>query len=383
MVDERSDMEIIAEHGPEWVMFWTGHVRVSQFAIWLPYLRHSRYRYAIVASGGVVPDSVRKHVASLPNVEILASWEASKPWLRKLPTLRGFLYVGNHTENYEVVNAFRNLLHIWIGHGESGKAANAFRTASIFDSLFVADYAAVQRYPRAIRQWVGRGACAIGVPVVEDAVADPWTHPRPVRTVLYAPTWEGTVDAVDYSSLPEFAPILRDALPALSASGIKVLLRPHPGTGKRRPEYRDLVTALEEAGAVRSRNKAAAFAAADVLISDVSGVVGEFLFTQKPTVLVASPRLLGLARGDRLMTEYPWVETWPVDGLDIGERLAALGRHDPLRGARARAAGRMFRGHRSLEDAVRTFDLALDTVRFRKTPIPPRWVFEVRRRLRR
>lgn len=381
MTDERSDAEIIAEFGPEWIVFWSGQVRTSQFDIWLPYLRRSRYRYAIVASGGVVPDSVRELVAPLPNVEILASWGDSGPWLRKVPTLRGFLYIGNQPENYSVINSFRNQLHIWLGHGESGKAANAFRSASIFDSMFVADYRAVERYPRAIRRWVRAGACAIGVPVVEDVVADPWTRPRPVRTVLYAPTWEGTGDAVDYSSLPEFAPLLRDALPALTAAGVTVILRPHPGTGKRRTEYRDLVAELEGAGAVRSRDKTGAFASADLLISDVSGVVGEFLFTQKPTALVTSQRLLDLRRGDKLVDEYPWVDPWPVEGLDIPARLEALGRADPLRGARARAAGRMFRGHRSMDAAVRTFDIALDTVRFRKTPIPPRYAFEVRRRL--
>ena len=385
VVEPRSDAEIIAEFGPEWVVFWSGGgVRASQFAIWAPYLRRSRYRFVVVSTGGTTSDSVRDEIAAMPNVELLASWPDAKPWLKAVPTLRGFLYVGNHVENYEAINAFRGLVHIWIGHGDSGKAANAFRTASIFDSVFMGDYAAIGRFPRAIRRWVGQGACAIGVPIVEGVVADPWDRPRPVRTVLYAPTWEGYGPKVDYSSLGEFGPVLRDALPALTQAGVTVLLRPHPGSGSRhRPEFKSMVEELVAAGAVRDKDKTRAFATADVLISDVSGVVGEFLFTRKPTVITTSARLAGIKRSGKMGDEYPWVDLWPVEGLDLAARLDELGRRDPMRGARGRAANRMFRGHRSLEDAVRTFDIALDSVRFRKTPIPPRWVFEVRRRLRR
>jgi hypothetical protein len=39
----------------------------------------------------------------------------------------------------------------------------------------------------------------------------------------------------------------------------------------------------------------------------------------------------------------------------------------------------MFRGHRSLDEAVRSFDLALSSVRWRKTRVPVRWVYEAKR----
>jgi len=43
----------------------------------------------------------------------------------------------------------------------------------------------------------------------------------------------------------------------------------------------------------------------------------------------------------------------------------------------------MFRGHRSLDEAVISFEAALASVRWRKTRVPVRWVYEVKRTLAR
>ncbi|MEX2183194.1 MAG: CDP-glycerol glycerophosphotransferase family protein [Chloroflexota bacterium] len=375
------DPKAIETFAPHWCLFWAESVKVSQFEIWLPYLRRSRYRYAIAASGDQFPASVRAHVEAMPNVTLVPAFDQMRPIFRASSAFHGFLYISTKPENFAIVNSFGGYMHVWLGHGESGKAANAFRTASVYDSVFMAHYDGVRRFPRAVRRWVGRGACAIGVPIVEGVTQDPWAFPRPVRTILYAPTWEGYRDSVDYSSVPEFVPRLVEAMPSLLADGVKVIVRPHPGTGKRRPEYRPLLDALLDAGALRGRTKAEDFAEADIMIGDVSGVVGEFLFTQKPTIMPTSARLATVIPDAKLRAEYPWVDRWPDDGLDIQGRLAALASRDPLRGARAAAARRKFRGHRSLEEAAVTFDIALAATRWRKTRIPPRYVFEAAARV--
>ena len=59
-VEPRSDAEIIAEFGPEWVVFWSGGgVRSSQLEIWAPYLRRSPYRDVVVKTPGVTPPRPR------------------------------------------------------------------------------------------------------------------------------------------------------------------------------------------------------------------------------------------------------------------------------------------------------------------------------------
>ena len=117
------------------------------------------------------------------------------------------------------VNRVGRRVHIYIGHGESGKATSGYRTGSLYDSIFVAHYSAVGRFPRVIRRWVWSGACAIGTVLVEGVRKDPWTRPRPVRTILYAPTWESYSVRGDFTSLDVVGPLLTEALPALAERG--------------------------------------------------------------------------------------------------------------------------------------------------------------------
>lgn len=378
---------------PDWCLFWGKHVRNSQLAIWIPYLRRSRYRYAVMASEDRIRDHDRELIASLPNVMFVEPFSEAVVWFKTIPGFRGFLYIGTQLENFVTVNRVGRRVHIYIGHGESGKATSGYRTGSLYDSIFVAHYSAVGRFPRVIRRWVWSGACAIGTVLVEGVRKDPWTRPRPVRTILYAPTWESYSVRGDFTSLDVVGPLLTEAMPALAERGIRVILRPHPATGLRRPELRDIRDALYAAGAESGVGKTEAFERADVLISDVSGVTAEFLFTEKPAIIPVTPRLLERhPDAGWLDGEYPWVYRWQMadgDGASPAiESLLGLLRtieaSDPRRDRRAKAARYMFRGHRSLEDAVRTFDLALATAgtrRWRIYGVPLRIPFEAKRLL--
>lgn len=167
-------------------------------------------------------------------------------------------------------------------------------------------------------------------------------------------------------------------------------MRPHPVTGARRPELKAILEALRTAGVVSGVSKAEAFKRADVLISDISGVTAEFLLTQKPTIMPIVPTLAerGLDAA-WLKVEYPWVYRWDATADGLLALLDVIQTRDPLRGRRASDARKKFRHHRSIEDAVQTFDLALGVLRWRAFPIPLRLPFEVkllnarlRRRLR-
>jgi hypothetical protein len=353
-------------------------------AIWLPYIRRSRYRFVVMASADIYKGNARAAITEAPNVAIAEPFEEARLWLREVPGFRGVLYIGSLPDNMAMLG-MRRASHVWLGHGESGKKANKHRTASVYDSVFVANYDAVDRYQPRIRGWVHAGACAIGAPMVDGIVADPWTKPRPIRTILFAPTWEGNGANSDYGSVDTAGPALIAAMPTLRERGVRVVLRPHPGTGSRRKELEAIVTELVDAGAVRGRDKARDFNDADVIISDVSGVTSEFVFTRKPTIMPIGPRLVEVMKGEaQIEAEYPWVYRWHVDQEDLLTRLAALERADPLRRERDRAAQRMFRDHRSMEDAVRTFDLALSVAHWRRRPFGSvRYAFEVKRLLTR
>lgn len=379
-MNDNAKVDLLA-FDPHWCVFWGEAVTAFHLDIWAPYLRRSRHRFAIMAGEDGFSAAVRQQIAELPNCRIVEPYAAMKPTLHRCPSLSGFLYVGSRRENFKVVNSFERKLHVFIGHGESDKVYSGSRTASIYDSVLVSRYRVVDRFPRSIRRWVRAGALAIGSPIAEGTVKDPWRHPRKVRTILYAPTWEGHGPRGDYTSLPEVGPALVAALPALSERGITVIVRPHPVTGMRLPQLRDVRDAIYEAGAARGRTKAEDFADADVMLSDISGVTAEFLFTEKPTIVPITRALTAVGVDEaRLAAEYPWAYRWDVENEGLLDWLDRLESSDPLRSARATAARAMYRGHRSLEEAVATFDLALSCVRWRRSRIPPRYVFEARRR---
>jgi hypothetical protein len=375
-----SEQDVVA-FDPEWLVFWSDAVSVSQLAIWLPYLRRSRHRF-IVASG---VDQAKPGVAVLlegvPNIRLMTPIESLRLGLKSAPSFAGVLYPTSRPLNFAVVTMFPRRPHIWIGHGESEKAASGPRTASLYDAVFMARSSGVERFSPAIRPWVRSGACAIGAPIVEGAVRDPWTAPRPVKTILYAPTWEGHQPKSDYSSLPEVGPLLAGLLPELTARGIQVVLRPHPGTGRRDPEYRPYVDALFAAGASRPGTKADDYAAADIMISDVSGATAEFLFTEKP-VIVPMTRM-SAARGKdpaTLAQEYPWAYRWEVGASSLLDVIDGLTRSDPMRDQRARSARDLYRGHRDLDHAARTFDTALSAATWRAKRLGVRRMFELKLR---
>jgi hypothetical protein len=367
---------------PEWCLFWAGSVPPSQFAIWRPYLARSRHRYLVVARRGTVPPAVLESLAGLRNVRAMEATDESIRDLKRTPGFRGFLYVlGFKSVTFETVNTFRDHAHVWIGHGESRKRSSAPRSASIYDAVFLGGYARIGAFPRAVRPWLRRTACAIGAPIMDGLEADPWEAPRPIRTILFAPTWEGYSPHTDYSSLGRVGPALIAAMPVLAARGTRVLVAPHPRTGARLAIERTTVEALVAAGAELVDDKVAAFRSADVALTDVSGVNAEFLFTRKPVLMAPPARIDDLGRSwPEILREHPWAYGWDPAREPLGDRLRALETADPLAARRAREADRLYRGHRRLEDAARTFDVALWAVGWRKTPIPVRLAFEVGRR---
>ena len=85
-----TDADGLADFDPQWCLFWAHHVRPAQFAIWEPYLRRSRFRFAVMASADGVPDPVRESIAALPNCLVLEPYADAVGWLRQCRDCQGF-----------------------------------------------------------------------------------------------------------------------------------------------------------------------------------------------------------------------------------------------------------------------------------------------------
>jgi hypothetical protein len=151
---------------------------------------------------------------------------------------------------------------------------------------------------------------------------------RPV-TVLYAPTWEGNFDGVDYSSV---APMGERVIDTLLASDlpVRVLFKAHPATGTRLPRAAAAREAIEDRlRASGGRHEVVgtapdalytAFNEADLLIADISSVVADFLASRKP-YLVTNPRDLDVADYHR---DFPSTAAAGVVARDCSNLASAL-----------------------------------------------------------
>jgi hypothetical protein len=212
------------------------------------------------------------------------------------PSLKAVFYVNNGMKNTHMVR-FTDLTHIFVGHGDSEKPAGYNPVAGMYTRIFVPGQASIDRYhmhgvdiPTARFDIVGRPQ-AEGVTVTA-------THIRDVapQTVLYSTTWTSPFADGNHCSLPVGDKIVR----ALLARGATVIFRPHPYVSRNPTSARQAAAINEILAEDRARTgRAHVFGAeatkttslvdcvnrADALITDVSGVVTEALYSLKPLAL--------------------------------------------------------------------------------------------------
>jgi hypothetical protein len=243
------------------------------------------------------------------------------------------LYVSHHPRNFQMLR-YAGVAHAYLGHGESDKAVSASNQMKAYDRVFVAGPAAEERVLGEL-MWFDRDRMVrIGRP--QAAAPDP--RPVPERpTVLYAPTWEGAQPSMAYCSVPSHGTAL---VRSLWAAGVRVVYRPHPRTGANRRDVAAADAALRElfTGEEARRTGSAvetdaliedAFAAADLLVTDVSSVAVEWLPTGRP-MLVTVP-----AERGAVVTRSPLLDAVPRltadDAPAAGELALRFLREDPLR----------------------------------------------------
>lgn len=328
-------------YAPRFAVYWDAPAGSGyQLAMWMPYLHRIGERFVILVRN---PATFRAAVAVADGAPVVLARTMRDVERCVVPSLRAAFYVNNAARNGHLVR-YAHLTHVQLLHGDSDKASSHNPVTAMFDKVFVAGQAAIDRYadhgitiPHHRFEIVGR-------PQVEGIEA--WRHLREVGrppVVLYAPTWRGQHADASYSSLPE-GPALVEML---LGRGCAVLFRPHPYS-RRDPEHRELIRRIDQllatdTGPARAAHQfgpqvselslADCFNAADAMVSDVSGVVVDFLQSEKPLAITCGDHepttfvsVFPVAGAAYLLTDAP--ESW-ASAFD-----AMLG-DDPLAGRRA------------------------------------------------
>jgi hypothetical protein len=323
----------LLEDRPQVVIYLSGLEDVAyQGNMWIPVLEKLKARCAIVIrerriAAGLLPTSMPVYYfESMRDLELLEQCGVCT-----------ILYPANTQKNTNSLRFFK-MNHFFINHGESDKVVNQSKFLMAYDKLLVAGPLAERRL---------RGA---GLPVRDEQVVHvgrPQTElllsrrDRPssgVRTILYAPTWEGFVEEANYASINEYGMQLLQAL--ANRSDFRVLFKPHPYTGTAKPNDSGvyLRSMLEVAGRSHieiipaTRPIFDCMNESDLMITDVSSVLNDYLYTLKPMILT-NPREQS---HEHLRAEFPSSAATYI--LDRGENICSLieeiVQEDPMFGQR-------------------------------------------------
>ena len=289
---------ILEDHGAEFVVYFGSTMGISyQLGMWDRYFARMGRPY-IVVTRSIKMMRAAQNVTEAPVI--------NRPTLRSLetvitPSLKAAFYVNNAGKNSHFIER-REMTHVWLNHGDSEKPACFNPVHAIYDQIFAAGQAGIDRYARHGVEIPRQKFEIVGRPQVEEIerAVEPIVDPANA-TVLYAPTWKGPYKDTAFYSLPRGEEIVTELL----SRGCTVLFRAH-SLNYRFPEARKMI---EDIGGLLEADQAASgrehrwgadaekdmsleecFNHSDAMISDVSAVTSDYLQSRKPLAMVSVGR---------------------------------------------------------------------------------------------
>ena len=332
----------LEEHAPEFTVYFGSNVGARyQIGMWMPYFERLGRPFVVVTRNLTMFRSL-EGITTAPVIH--------RPSIRSLqevlvPSMRAAFYVNNAPNNTHFIER-RQMVHVWLNHGDSEKPACYNPVHAIYDRIFAAGQAGIDRYARHGVEIPREKFEIVGRPQVED-IAPARGHVRDLteRTVLYAPTWRGPYADSEVYSLPRGEEIVK----ALLKRGVRVIFRSHPFNYR----FPDATRTIAKIGALLEADRARTgrqhvwgdaaevrmsvvdcFNASDAMVCDVSAVVSDYLQSQKPFAMIAVGRSPDVLRKEAPAARAAYVVDGALSGLEPA--LDAMLGEDPLAEERAR-----------------------------------------------
>lgn len=331
--------EAIAAYAPVIAMPYAGKMLVH-IGMWAPYIERAGHHWCVVAR---TPELLDELAAKYPIPMVAGALPA---------TVKAALYPHGSGKNRTFL-ATEGVKHVFLGHGDSDKPLSASERVLDYDIITVAGQAAIDRFAAAGLDVPADRIRVVGRPQTEGIrqATGPMSSIEQ-QTVLYAPTWRHADDSVNLSSL-----IVGDRIvKALLDRGITVVFRRH-FAGRNHVEAEAMIETIydlleQDAAATGLHHvwgEAAsaelplveAFNLSDAMISDVSGIVVDFMQSEKPIAMYASQVGTGPDLATEFRADHPSAESAYVidkDAINIDTILNLMLGPDPLSPSRMRRA---------------------------------------------
>jgi hypothetical protein len=283
-------MTAVTRLQPKFVIHFAG-ARESEYQLnmWLPYFEQVGDPYMIIIRDRYLYEGIAART-SAPIVLVPAQSVLDTI----LPeSVRACYYVNHAVKNAQLIK-LDNYLHVQLMHGDSDKAISRSPVSLMYDRVFVAGQAGVDRYHRHGVDIPNYKFRKIARPQLHDLKVgerDKIEGARPV--VLYTPTWTGLTADVNYSSLKQGKRIVE----AVLARDVTLIFRTHPYT-RTNAAYQALADEIKAIIAADAAKTGRAHLwgaqaetevsltdcvnAADVAISDISGTASDWIYSGRP-----------------------------------------------------------------------------------------------------
>lgn len=278
------------------IILHTGEGRPGQshLNLWIPHFAAAQIPYIILIRNA---DLYKWAVQKYPSLSIAY---AKKPLdveklINRLPQLQAVLYPSNTGNNIHLLR-FNDIEHIFIGHGDSDKTASAHKFFRVYDKIWVAGQAHIDRFANAPFESKHISFLKVGRPNLKAILKNNTrTGISNSPSVLYLPTWEGVYEEQNYSSI-NFAGKLLSELHTIFGATINAKL--HPQTGIRDKTLANarehLKQALTQQGILSTIHEKSTgieelVPLGNIFICDISAVVTECLSANKP-IFVYKPK---------------------------------------------------------------------------------------------
>lgn len=321
--------------------------RIYQIAQWLPVIEKSPadLTAVIITRSAATTEELRK----LTNVPIIHARTFDLLMsLLELSKFKAIIYVNNSYQNFQTLS-YQQAVHIHVNHGESDKISMVSNQAKAYDRVFVAGPAAKDRYLKAVA-WIDQNKLiTVGRPQL-DLGQTPFAAEPNLKTITYAPTWEGEDEANNYTSVDLYGKKIIDA--ALSQSDCRTIYKPHPRIlTSKDPEvvaaHKYIVSRLNKTPhqVLLEGDVIEVLLGTDLLISDISSVTLDYLYLKPEGAIFLSDRRTDFAA---LESESPVASAATIidgESIDtISTRLEKTLEKDDLAAKRAEVCRYYFGG---------------------------------------
>ncbi|MGT2425306.1 hypothetical protein [Amnibacterium kyonggiense] len=345
LVLNRPDAEVreavraaIEQLAPEVVLHHAGRVgTVEQVLLWVPALRALERPCLVVVREA-------SHLDALTGCGVPVVWapRSQDVELFMVASVDVALYPSDSTNINNHLLRVPGIYDVLVGHGDSDEPESRSPLARMYDEVWVAGPAGRARYAYPVSGVPDAKVKEIG-PIRPPAAPE---RPAPAKpTVVYAPTWENVVDAVDLSSLTRDGHRIVEAL--LARQDVRTIFVPPAPAGSRIPAVHVAMLALRARIAAAGAEHATwpaerlqeALSIASFAVVDVAPELAEAVRHDVPFAVAAVPGMDDAA----MAAEFPTTGAGAVLRHLPADVSAAL---DDALGEDVRAAARLALGRR-------------------------------------